>query len=235
MTDLKHQPNNVHVVNVAARQAAHKLHLRHGFPDLRVFMVALIGFCVFLTVYATQALLPMFRDKFATSEFHVSLTVSATTIAIALGSPIVGLLAEKWGRREVMIGSVSLLTIPILLAATSHSLNTLIGDYWDDRGRRFWLALQGSAGPLLASVMIFGAGYLTQLRWNGVFLIYLAFTAAGIVAAFNWHGGWTVQDSSAIALFWSWANCASFSVSVPLLDGSATRTFGMHTATRAKP
>jgi MFS family permease len=58
-------------------------------------------------------------------------------------------------------------------AAILTTLNTLIGDYWDDAPRRRWLALQGSAGPLLASGMIFGAGYLTALRWNGVFLIYL--------------------------------------------------------------
>lgn len=41
------------------------------------------------------------------------------------------------------------------------------------------------------------------LRW---FLIYLGFTVAGILAAFAWHGGWTVRESSAIALFWSWYN-----------------------------
>src|ERR1700730_7223750 len=116
-----------------SRHAAHQLHRRYRFPDLRVFMVALIGFCVFLTVYATQALLPLLADLFHATKFHVSLTVSATTIAIALGSPVVGLLAEKWGRREVMIGSVTLLTLPILLAATSHSLNTLI----------FWRFVQG--------------------------------------------------------------------------------------------
>lgn len=39
-----------------------------------------------------------------------------------------------------------------------------------------------------------------------VFLIYLAFTVVGIYAAFAWRGGWSVQDSSAIALFWSWYN-----------------------------
>lgn len=39
-----------------------------------------------------------------------------------------------------------------------------------------------------------------------VFLIYLVFTLLGIYIAFTWHGGWSVQDSSAIALFWSWYN-----------------------------
>src|SRR5882724_13009235 len=83
-------------------------------PDVRVLMVALIGFCVFLNVYATQALLPLLARIFSAGKFEVSLTVSATTIGIALGSPILGLLAERLGRREVMVGSVTLLTIPVL-------------------------------------------------------------------------------------------------------------------------
>jgi cellulose synthase (UDP-forming) len=39
-----------------------------------------------------------------------------------------------------------------------------------------------------------------------VFLVYLLLTVAGVIAAFEWKGGWSVQDSSAIALFWSWYN-----------------------------
>src|SRR5205814_9849876 len=65
--------------------------------DLRVLMVTITGFCVFLDVYATQTLLPLFTRLFNASKFEVSLTVSATTIGIAVGAPIVGLLAERIG------------------------------------------------------------------------------------------------------------------------------------------
>jgi MFS transporter, YNFM family, putative membrane transport protein len=213
MTDLKHQPNNVYVVNVAARQAAHQVHRRYRFPDLRVFMVALIGFCVFLTVYATQALLPLFRGLFKTDEFHVSLTVSATTIAIAIGSPVVGLLAEKWGRREVMIGSVSLLTVPVLLAATAHSLNTLI----------FWRFVQGLIMPGIISVTM---AYVSE-EWasGGAAAVMAAYVAgnvlggvtgrflSGLVAA---HYGWPASfvvlatlNAIGAALVWRWLPPAS--------------------------
>ena len=37
-------------------------------------------------------------------------------------------------------------------------------------------------------------------------LLYLALTIAGVVYAFVVNGGWSVQDSSAIALVWSWYN-----------------------------
>src|SRR5215213_9228816 len=58
--------------------------------DVRVIMVTLTGFCVFLNVYATQTLLPLFQHVFGATKLHVSLTVSATTIGIALAAPIVG-------------------------------------------------------------------------------------------------------------------------------------------------
>src|SRR5689334_13947398 len=70
--------------------------------DLRVIMVTLTGFCVFLNVYATQTLLPLFQQVFGATKFKVSLTVSATTIGIALAAPLVGLLAERIGRRQTM-------------------------------------------------------------------------------------------------------------------------------------
>ena len=82
-------------------------------------MVAVAGFCVFLNVYATQTLLPLFETIFHATKWKVSLTVVATTIAIALASPVVGLLAERFGRRQTMIASVALLTIPIVLSSTA--------------------------------------------------------------------------------------------------------------------
>jgi cellulose synthase (UDP-forming) len=38
------------------------------------------------------------------------------------------------------------------------------------------------------------------------FLVYLALTIVSVFAAFIWNGGWSLQDSSSIALFWSWYN-----------------------------
>ena len=91
--------------------------------DLRVVMVTLTGFCVFMNVYATQTLLPLLERVFGATKFHVSMTVSATTVGIALAAPLVGLLAERVGRRQTMAASVALLTLPILLAATAPGLN----------------------------------------------------------------------------------------------------------------
>ncbi|HEY7119760.1 MAG TPA: MFS transporter [Tepidisphaeraceae bacterium] len=121
--------------------------------DVRVLMVTLTGFCVFLNVYATQTLLPLFARVFNASKFKVSLTVCATTIGIALAAPVVGLLAERIGRRRTMAGSVALLTVPILLAATAPGLDSLIA----------WRFVQGLVMPGIIAVTM---AYVSE-EWAG--------------------------------------------------------------------
>ncbi|MDI1294494.1 MAG: MFS transporter, partial [bacterium] len=68
---------------------------------------------------------------------------------------------------------VSRLLLGVAEAAILTIVNTLIGDYWEDKGRRDWLFIQGVAGPFLASGVIALSGPATALRWNGIFLVYL--------------------------------------------------------------
>jgi predicted MFS family arabinose efflux permease len=95
--------------------------------NFRLLAVSAAGFCVFLSVYATQSLLPLLARIFHASELHASLTVTATTLAVALAAPAAGLLAERIGRKTVIVSAIFLLAIPTFLASTAHSLNGLIG------------------------------------------------------------------------------------------------------------
>ncbi|HJV97063.1 MAG TPA: MFS transporter, partial [Albitalea sp.] len=105
---------------------------RHG--DLASLLAVLIaGACTFLNVYVTQPLLPLFRRVFQASELEVSLTVSATTLGIGLAAPLFGLLAERIGRKRVIVPALFALSAPTLLAATARSLQWLI----------LWRFLQG--------------------------------------------------------------------------------------------
>jgi len=60
----------------------------------------LAGMCTFLNVYCTQPLLPYFQRLYKASEIEVSLTVSATILAVAIAAPFVGMIAESIGRRR---------------------------------------------------------------------------------------------------------------------------------------
>lgn len=182
--------------------------VRAVIPDLRVAMVALTGFCVFLNVYATQTLLPLLSRLFSASKFQVSLTVSATTVAIALAAPAVGLLAERFGRRQTMVASVSLLTLPILLAATSPTLHWLIG----------WRFAQGLLMPGIIAVTI---AYISE-EWaaGGAAAVMAAYVAGNVLGGVTGrflsgmiaeHFGWRMSfvalgalNALGAAAVWKW-------------------------------
>ena len=52
------------------------------------------------------------------------------------------------------------------------------------------------------------------IEWSlmRILLIYLVLTIISVFVAFGWNGGWSLQESSAIALFWSWYNIVILTV-----------------------
>ena len=131
--------------------------MRFQFPlerlDKASVATMLAGMCTFLNVYSTQPLLPLLRGTFHASELAVSLTVSATIFATALTAPIIGMIAERRGRKKIIVPSLFLLTIPTALAATSTSLGALI----------FWRFAQGIFVPGVIAVML---AYVNE-EWAG--------------------------------------------------------------------
>lgn len=113
----------------------------------------LAGVCTFLNVYCTQPLLPLLRRLFNASELQVSFTVSATILGVAMAAPFTGMLAERRGRKKVIVPSLFLLTIPTGLAATSLNLPQLV----------FWRFAQGIFVPGVIAVML---AYINE-EWAG--------------------------------------------------------------------
>lgn len=104
----------------------------------------LAGVCTYLNMYCTQPLLPYLQRVYHASEIDVSMTVSATILAVALVAPFVGLMAESIGRKKVIVPSLYALTVPTMLVATSHTLRQLI----------FWRFMQGIFVPGVVAVII---------------------------------------------------------------------------------
>jgi len=156
------------------------------------------------------------------ARWKVPLTVSAPGLTIAILAPFAGYFVDRFGRRPLLLGATFLYglvgTAPFFLdgldalfasrlllgvseAAILTIVNTLIGDYWRDTGRRDWLFIQGVAGPFLATGVIFISGPATVWRWNGVFLVYaVAFPVFLAMLAFLFEprrGGETAAEVAA--------------------------------------
>jgi predicted MFS family arabinose efflux permease len=112
--------------------------------DGRRIAVALAGFCSFVDLYATQSILPLLSEELGAAERDVSLTVSATTFAIALIAPFIGTVADVLGRKRVITTAMFLLTVPTVLVGLSGSLHGII----------FWRFVQGLLLPPVFAVTI---------------------------------------------------------------------------------
>ncbi|ODA40448.1 MFS transporter [Desulfosporosinus sp. BG] len=102
-------------------------YMQKGTVAFRKTNVALFfgGFNTFAIMYCTQPLLPEFSREFHISPAVASLSLSLTTIALAVSMLFVGSLSEVKGRKPLMIFSLwaaSLLTVVIPFVPNYYSL-----------------------------------------------------------------------------------------------------------------
>ncbi len=159
--------------------------------------IVIAAFLPIIAIVAMGPAVPAMIQHFANdpdARAKVPAMIGAPGLAMALLAPFAGLLADRFGRRRLLLictafygvfGSAPLFLDNLdhiywsrLLLGVSEAwiltvVNTLIGDYWDDDGRRNWLFLQGLVGPFLSGFVALLVGFATKTQWNGVFLVYL--------------------------------------------------------------
>lgn len=169
---------------------------RAGVPQGLTVVIA--SFLPIMAIVALFPAVPSIIDHFHAdpgASWKVPWMVTAPGLAIALIAPFAGILCDKFGRRPLILWStffygvlgsapffittlnalfVSRVLLGVCEAFILTVLNTIIGDYWEEDGRRHWLGIQGALGPFLASGLILASGFLTAMQWNGVFLVYLS-------------------------------------------------------------
>jgi MFS family permease len=151
--------------------------------------VILAGFCAFLNLYATQPLLPLLASYFHRSHADVTLTVTAGTAAVAIAAPFAGQVADRIGRKRVIVASALMLGLTALPAAMAGSLAILI----------FWRFVQGLATPGVFAITI---AYIND-EWP-------AGRAASAVAAYvsgtvlGGFSGRVISGFAAQYLGWRW-------------------------------
>lgn len=174
----------------------HSIEQRQAGPKQGITVVMGI-FLPILAIVSLFPAVPAMIDHFAgdaSASWKVPALVSAPGLSIAALALFIGILIDRFGRRlplliatlfYALFGTIpfflddlnaiyiSRLALGVAEAVLMVALNTLLADYWSDRQRRNWLTIQGLGAPLLASFVILGSGYVTEWRWNGIFLLYL--------------------------------------------------------------
>lgn len=139
-------------------------------PYTQVFAAFLCGVIAFLDLYCTQPLLPMLSHVFHASEGRVSLTISASTLGVAISAALLAIFAERVDRKRTIVGSMAALAVCTLMTATATSLPVLA----------VWRFLQGLLTP---GIFIIAIAYITE-EWPALLVprvmsIYVAGTVFG--------------------------------------------------------
>ncbi len=131
---------------------------------------------------------PLLATVFHASEANVSLTISASTLGVALSAALLAIFAERVDRKRMIVGSMTVLALCTLLTATATSLPMLA----------MWRFLQGLVTP---GIFIITIAYITE-EWPALLVprvmsFYVAGTVFGgflgrilggvIGASYGWH------------------------------------------------
>lgn len=190
-----------------------------GIMLLLPITMAVAGISVFV---ATAALMiEQFKDV-PNGDYLVQLLITMPAIWILLFSPVAGWLADRFGRRKILIGSmivyafvgsmpffmenlylilVTRCGVGICESIVMTVTTTMISDYFKGTARERWLAAQTAVASLSALLIIWIGGQLgAKFGWHGPFLVYTysLILVAGIVL-FTWEPGKHSQIEEATA------------------------------------
>lgn len=103
-------------------------YIEKGSKEFKKANIALFagGFSTFAVLYSTQPLLPYLSRDFHISPASASLSLSATTISLAISLLIVGSLSEAWGRKVIMTFSMFSASILAILTGFAPNFHILL-------------------------------------------------------------------------------------------------------------
>ncbi len=126
-------------------------YIQRGTPAFRRTNLALFsaGFSTFALMYCVQPLMPLFSREFHVDAATSSLSLSLTTGLLAIAMLVAGSLSEAWGRKPVMVASLTMSAALTVVSAVMPGWRSFL----------FIRALQGLAFSGLPAVAM---AYLSE-------------------------------------------------------------------------
>jgi len=154
------------------------------------------GFLPIMAILALAPTLPTLLAHFSdvpNARLMVPLLITAPSACIALFAPAAGAIADRFGRRRLMLGAMVFYGVGGLIpffvdsfwavvagrfvigfgeAGVLTVVNTLLADYYEEKERHRWLMIQGVVGSILGTLTVAGSGFLASHGWQWPFLVY---------------------------------------------------------------
>ncbi|WP_429469799.1 MFS transporter [Neobacillus sp. B4I6] len=184
-------------------------YIQKGTPLFRKTSFAFFaaGFNTFAILYCVQPLMPEFTKEFNINPATASLSLSITTIVLAISMLILGSLSEVWGRKPIMVISMLAASVFCILTAFSPNFHFLLG-------------LRTIEGISLAGLPSIAMAYLGEeiesKSLGSAMGLYICGNSIGAVFGrvfsgmlsdyFGWHiaiGGIGIISLAATLIFWN--------------------------------
>jgi MFS family permease len=164
-----------------------------GALKLTVLMVSSL---TIMSVITISPALPAMSEDFShipNGQFLVQIVLTIPAFFIAITSPLVGLLIDRYGRLKILYGSMVLYAIAgtsgyyldniyhilisraVLGVAVGMSMTiviTLIADYFEGEERRKFTGIQIAFMSMGGIVLVSLGGFLADISWRAPFAIY---------------------------------------------------------------
>lgn len=178
---------------------------RTGWNPRLALLVAAAFFMEFLDGTVLTTAIPSISADFAVPAADVNITMTAYLLTVAIGIPLSGWLAERFGARRIFCTAIAVFTLSSLACALSQDLATLtlsriaqgaggammvpVGTLVVLRGTpksellraTAFLVWPGLLAPVLAPLV--GGALTTYLSWHWIFLVNLPLGVAAFAAS----------------------------------------------------
>ncbi|MDY6897271.1 MAG: MFS transporter [Cyanobacteriota bacterium] len=157
------------------------------FQDKNLLIVVSITMIAIMPLFTISPILPTIATGLNISSAQSGLIMAAYLIPVALGTPIFGILADRFGFKKIIIPSLTVFALAGLLSAFAPNFRSLIE----------WRILQGLGGASLEALVlsIIGSLYsgkkMTQAMAFNAGAIGVGSTIypilGGVLASLNWR------------------------------------------------
>lgn len=165
-----------------------------------------------LTIMAAAIIapsLPAMRDAFAGTpgaDMLVRVAVTVTSLAIAVSAPLSGMVADRVGRRPLLVTGLVLYAasgtagffvndlVPLIftrallgvaVGSIMTTVSAIITDWYDGQRRASFLGMQQAFASLGGVVFLPLAGVLATVSWRAPFWLYAAGAVVALLAIFG--------------------------------------------------
>ncbi|MCY0966288.1 MFS transporter [Parathalassolituus penaei] len=172
---------------------------KNATPIARPFHAWLLLLCGCMSVLAAVVIapvLPQMQEHFSATdnvEFLVPMALTAPGLVIALLSMVVGVLADRTGRKNLLVVGLAMYAVfgvaPVFIDSLPTIIGTrigvglaeaiimtasvaLIGDYYSGVQRERYLALNTTLSSMSAVIFIAVGGALGEFGWRTPFMVY---------------------------------------------------------------